>query len=62
MKTLNKIIITKMDGRILTALMDGQRAVQLNLEEEETSILGNIYIGKACLLKLANINRAALIG
>ncbi len=40
MKTLNKIIITKMDGRILTALMDGQRAVQLNLEEEETSMFG----------------------
>ena len=57
MKTLNKIIITKMDGRILTALMDGQRAVQLNLEEEETSILGNIYIGKVKNI-IKNINSA----
>ena len=44
-KILNKIIITRMDGQILTALMNGKRAAQLNLEEEETSILGNIYIG-----------------
>ncbi len=43
---MNKIIITRMDGQILTALMNGKRAAQLNLEEEETSILGNIYIGK----------------
>ncbi len=43
---MNKIIITRMDGQILTALMNGKRAAQLNLEEEETSILGNIYVGK----------------
>ena len=47
MKTLNKIIITRMDSRILTAAVSGNRVTQLNLEAEETgSVLGNIYIGK----------------
>ena len=47
MKTLNKIIISRMDSRILTAAVSGNRVTQLNLEAEETgSVLGNIYIGK----------------
>lgn len=44
---LNKIIITKSEGRILTATVSGSRIVQLNLEAEHSeSVLGNIYIGK----------------
>lgn len=54
---MNKIIITRMDGQILTALISGQRAVSLNLEEEERSILGNIYIGKVKNIA-KNINSA----
>lgn len=47
MKTLNKIIITKQDGRILTAVCSQGQITQLNLEDEESGILlGNIYIGK----------------
>ncbi len=45
--TLSKLIITKMDGRILTALMDDRRrAVQIDLDDGEPSLLGNIYVGK----------------
>ncbi len=54
---MNKLIITRMDGRILTALISGQRALQLNLEEESGSILGNIYIGKVKNIA-KNINSA----
>lgn len=54
---MNKIIITRMDGRILTALISGQRTVQLNLEDEDRSILGNIYIGKVKNIA-KNINSA----
>ncbi len=54
---MNKLIITRMDGRILTALISGQRAIQLNLEEESGSILGNIYIGKVKNIA-KNINSA----
>ncbi len=43
---MNKLIITRLDGRILTALMDDTRAVQLDFEDQEPSNLGNIYIGK----------------
>jgi len=46
-----------MDGQVLTALINSQRAVQLNLEEEDTSILGNIYIGKVKNIA-KNINAA----
>lgn len=54
---MNKIIITRMDGRILTALISGPRAIQLNLEEESGSVLGNIYIGKVKNIA-KNINSA----
>ncbi len=44
---MNKIIITKMNGQILTAMSNGSRIVQMHLEEKESqSVLGNIYIGK----------------
>ncbi len=43
---MNKIIITRMDKGILTAIAKDSRIVQMNMEEESQSILGNIYIGK----------------
>lgn len=44
---MNKLIITKWQGGILTALISGKRAVTLNLEPVvNTSKLNNIYIGK----------------
>lgn len=42
---MNKLVITRRDGRILTALLDEGVVQELSLEED-TSILGNIYIGK----------------
>ena len=42
---MNKLIITRWNGRVLTALGSGKEIVELSLEEE-TSILGNIYIGR----------------
>lgn len=44
-KTLNKLAITRWKGRILTALLTDGVLQELCLEED-TSILGNIYIGK----------------
>ncbi len=43
---MNKMIITRLDGRILTLLTEDFRAVQIDADEQEPSILGNIYIGK----------------
>lgn len=42
---MNKIIITRWNGRLLTALFDEKEALEIGVEEEG-SILGNIYIGK----------------
>lgn len=44
-KTLNKLLITRWNGRILTALLDDGELQELGVEDD-TSILGNIYIGK----------------
>ncbi|MCD8122301.1 MAG: ribonuclease E/G [Clostridiales bacterium] len=41
---MNKIIITRWKGQLLTVLFTGKRAVELGLEADR-SILGNIYIG-----------------
>ncbi|MCD8368939.1 MAG: ribonuclease E/G [Clostridiales bacterium] len=41
---MNKIIITRWKGQLLTVLFSGKRAVELGLETDH-SILGNIYIG-----------------
>lgn len=41
---MNKFVITRWNGRMVTALFDGKEALEIGLEEE-TSILGNIYIG-----------------
>ena len=45
-KTLNRLIITQMEHGILTALMEDSRMIQMDMEEEGQSILGNIYVGK----------------
>ncbi len=45
-KTLNRLIITQMENGILTALMEDSRMIQMDMEEEGQSILGNIYVGK----------------
>lgn len=46
-KKQKKLLITKWNGQILTALTEDGRCRSLNLEPEENGgILGNIYIGK----------------
>lgn len=52
-----KLIITRYDGRILTALMDDRKALQLDFEDPQPSGLGNIYIGKVKDV-VKNINAA----
>ena len=42
-----KLLIVRCRGRILTALKEGDKVVELHLDEEErNSLLGNIYIGR----------------
>lgn len=42
-----KLIITKLDRHIVSAIYDGNEMLQVNLDKEENkSILGNIYVGK----------------
>lgn len=53
---MNKLVITRWNGRILTAQFADRDAVELGLEEE-TSILGNIYIGKVKTI-VKNLNSA----
>lgn len=44
---MEKLIVTRWQGRLLTALISGKRAAQLTLEpKEEDSLLNRIYIGK----------------
>ncbi len=55
---MNKLIVTRWSGQVLTALMADGRCRSLNLEPEESqSLLGNIYIGKVQNV-LKNINAA----
>ena len=53
---MNKLVITRWNGRLLTAQFAGKDAVELGLEEE-SSILGNIYIGKVKNI-VKNLNSA----
>lgn len=53
---MNKFVITRWNGRLLTAQFAGKEAVELGLEEE-SSILGNIYIGKVKNI-VKNLNSA----
>lgn len=44
---MNKFIITRWEGRVLTALINEEGVFQLELEDDgEKSLLNNIYIGK----------------
>ncbi|WP_312425941.1 ribonuclease E/G [Lacrimispora sp.] len=55
---MNKLIITRWNGSVITLLQSGKEAVQVNLEPEENqSVLGNIYIGKVNHI-VKNINAA----
>lgn len=54
---MNRLIITRMEEGILTALAEDSRIVQLEMEEEGKSLLGNIYIGKVKNIA-KNINSA----
>ena len=42
---MNKLIITRWNSRILTALVSEKRTIEMGLEDT-ASVLGNIYIGK----------------
>lgn len=55
-KTLNKLIIANWNGRLLTALVSEQEVLELELDDD-TSILGNIYIGKVSTV-VKNLNSA----
>jgi len=55
---LNKLIITRWNGSVITLLQSGKETVQVNIEPEENqSVLGNIYIGKVNHI-VKNINAA----
>ena len=51
------MLITRMEGRIVTALFEDSRAIQMDMEEEGASSLGNIYVGKVKNIA-KNINSA----
>lgn len=53
---MSKLIITKWQGRILTAEFAGNEVLELSLEED-SSVLGNIYIGKVKTI-VKNLNSA----
>ncbi len=44
--SMRKLIVTRYKGGIAAALFDGSKAVELFYENEEESLLGNIYVGK----------------
>ena len=53
-----KLIITKLNQKIISSLFDENDLVQINVEkEEENSLLGNIYVGKVKNI-VKNINAA----
>lgn len=55
---MEKLIITRWKGRILTALFSGGKALQLTLEpSEDFSLLNNIYVGRVQTIA-AGINAA----
>lgn len=55
-KTLNKLIITKWNGHTLTALVSEKEILELELDDD-TSVLGNVYIGKVNKV-IKNLNSA----
>ena len=58
MRTLSKLLITRYEGRVLTARIQNGKVIQMDLEPSEASgRLGNIYIGKVKNI-VKNINAA----
>jgi ribonuclease G len=55
-KTLNKLIVTKWMDQTLTALVSEKEVLELRLEDD-SSVLGNIYIGKVKNI-VKNLNSA----
>lgn len=54
----NKIVITRLEGKIVTAMVEAGKIVELHCEKEENnSILGNIYTAKVKNI-VKNINAA----
>lgn len=53
---MNKLIITRWNSRVLTALVSEKRTIELGLADA-ASILGNIYIGKVKKI-IKNLNAA----
>ncbi len=53
---MNKLIITRWNSRILTALVSEKRTIEMGLEDT-ASVLGNIYIGKVKKI-VKNLNAA----
>ena len=58
-----KLIITKLNQKIISSLFDENDLVQINVEkEEENSLLGNIYVGKVKnIVKNINITRSIIL-
>ncbi|MBE7721213.1 MAG: ribonuclease E/G [Lacrimispora celerecrescens] len=55
---MNKLIITRWNGSVITLLQSGRVTVQVDIEPEESRpVLGNIYIGKVNHI-VKNINAA----
>lgn len=55
---MNRAVITRWNGQLLTALVSDREVLQLSLEDEgERSILNNIYVGKVKNI-IKNINAA----
>lgn len=55
---MNKLIITRWNGSVITLLQSGKQIVQVDIEpKQECSVLGNIYIGKVNNI-VKNINAA----
>lgn len=53
----NKLIITRQNNCIITSLFSDNEMIQVNVDKEEHSILGNIYLGKVKNI-VKNINAA----
>lgn len=55
---MNKLIITKWKGAVITFIQSGKQTVSVDIDQEENqSVLGNIYIGKVNHI-VKNINAA----
>ena len=56
---MNKLIVTRWNSRVLTALVSEKTTIELGLADT-SSVLGNIYIGKVKKI-VRNLNSAFFI-